>query len=464
MEITGPITGGARGWAFGASMRDVASDGYVEEEFFLEGDASLFSLADGTDYRFDGCWSVVTRGSVPFRTRILVRRPVDPERFNGVVFVNWNNVSAGFEFLGGTGAEIVESGCAWVGASVQRVGVHGHPFLEPPRGLATWDAERYGSLAIPDDDASFDIFTQVARAVGPDRARGDADPMGDLDVAHVLAFGASQSANRIATYYNAIQPATTAYDGFLIVVYSGGGTRVDALGPGPSLPQIPEEAKAIVNLLPFGSHLLRDDIDARAFVLNSETEAGWYHPVRQPDNDTYRLWEVAGAAHSGVGSRNDDSVAQLERDVGVQPGEVAGLPVKPNPNTLSFRPVTDAALHHLQSWVRSGVAPPVQDRIEFSGEPPRIVRDAHGNARGGIRLFEVDVPTGTHVGASPDGVPDLAGSSTPFSPDMLRELYPDHATYVWRADAAISNGVARGYYLPRDVAGLHAQAEAAPVP
>ncbi|HXY90968.1 MAG TPA: alpha/beta hydrolase domain-containing protein [Acidimicrobiia bacterium] len=463
MTIVGPVTGGAHGWPFGASVRDAALDGYVEEEFFLDGDASLFSLADGTGYGFDGYWSVAERGSAPFRTRILVRRPVDRERFNGVVIASWNNVSAGFEFLGGLGAEVVASGCAWVGASVQRVGVHGHPFMES-RGLATWDEERYGTLSIPDDDASFDIFTQIARAVGPDRMHGDVDPMGTFEVEHVLAFGASQSANRIATYYNAIQPVSTAFDGFMIVVYSGGGTRVDALGPGPSLPQIPEEARAIVNLLPFGSHLLRDDIDARAFVLNSETEAGWYHPVRQPDSDTYRLWEVAGAAHSGVGSRDDDTNAQLLRDIGILPGEVAGLPVKPNPNTLSFRPVTDAALHHLQAWVQSGTPPPVQDRIEFAGEPPEIVRDAHGNARGGIRLVELDAPTGTHVGASPEGVPDLAGSSTPFSREEVRALYPDRDRYLARVDAAIASGVARGYYLPRDVAELRAQAEAAPVP
>jgi hypothetical protein len=464
MRIVGPVTGGERGWAFGASVRDLAQDGYAEEEFFLEGDARLFSLADDTDYRSDGRWAVVERGATPFCTRFLVRRPTDRARFNGVVVVNWNNVSAGFEFLGGAGGEIVASGCAWVGASVQRVGIHGHPFLAPPRGLTTWDEARYGALSIPDDDASFDIFTQIARAVGPDRVVRDVDPMGGLDVEHVLAFGASQSANRLATYYNAIQPDSGAIDAFLLAVYSGGGTRVDALGPGPSPPQIPEEARAVVNILPFGSHRLRDDIDARAFVLNSETEAGWYHPVRQPDSDTYRLWEVAGAAHSGVGSADDDSAAQLARDVGVLPGEVAGLAAKPNPNTLTFRPVTDAALHHLQAWVRSGVAPPVQDRIEFSGEPPVIVRDAHGNARGGIRLVALDVPTATHVGASPDGVPDLSGSSTPFPPEQLRALYADHDAYVARVDDAIANGVARGYYLARDVDALHQRADAEPVP
>ena len=243
MRIVGPVTGGNRGRPFGTSVRDLAAEGYVEEEFFLDGEATLYTLADGADYRFDGRWSTRERGGVPFRTRILVRRPVDRDRFNGVVIVNWNNVSAGFELPSAAGAEIIESGCAWVGASVQRIGIHGHPVLPDSQGLAEWDADRYGMLSISDDDASFDIFTQVARAVGRDRAELPTDPMGGLEVAHVIAYGASQSANRLATYYNAIQPATAAFDAFLMLVYSGGGTRVEALGPGPSLALVPAEAR-----------------------------------------------------------------------------------------------------------------------------------------------------------------------------------------------------------------------------
>ena len=222
-------------------------------------------------------------------------------------------MSAGFELPCTSGVEIIESGSAWVGASVQRIGIHGHPLRPESTGLAEWDADRYGLLSINDDDASFDIFTQVARAVGRDRAALPTDPMDGLEVAHVVAFGASQSANRLATYYNAIQPETTAFDAFLMLVYSGGGTRVEALGAGPSLALVPAEARAIVNVMPFGSHRLRDDIDARAFVLNSETEAAWYHPVRQPDNDTFRLWEVAGAAHIGVGSGHEVDAQLMTR-------------------------------------------------------------------------------------------------------------------------------------------------------
>ena len=461
MRVTGPVTGGNRGRPFGSSVRDLAAEGYAEEEFFLDGDATLYALADGDDYRFDGKWATRERDSAPFRTRILVRRPVDRKRFNGVVFVNWNNVSAGFELPSATGAEIVESGSAWVGASVQRIGIHGHPLLPDSQGLAQWDAVRYGMLSITDDDASFDIFTQVASAVGRDRPELRADPMGGLDVTHVIALGASQSANRLATYYNAIQPVTAAFDAFLMLVYSGGGTRVEAMGPGPSLALVPADARAIVNVMPFGSHRLRGDIDARAFVLNSETEAEWYYAVRQPDNNTYRLWEVAGAAHIGVGT-GDEVDAQLIRDVGRVLADVLADPSEPQPNTLSFGPVADAALHHVRAWVQDAVAPPIQDRIEFANSPPEIVRDGHGNARGGVRLWELEVPTATHVASGGvDGVPDLAGSSSPFPTEARRALYPNRAVFVERAHAAIERGVARGSYLTRDVDLLRAQVEAA---
>jgi hypothetical protein len=454
--VTGPISGGVRGCAFGASTRSLDAIGYVEEEFFLEGDATLFSLTSDAAYAFDGRWPIEARGKVPFRTRLLVRRPSDSERFNGMVVLNWNNVSRGFEYLWGLDDDMVESGCAWVGISAQRVGLHGFPFGDPLRLIAL-DPTRYGGLSIPDDDASFDIFTQAARSVGSERLRGPVDPMAGLQVEWLLAFGASQSAMRLATYYNAIQPVSRAFDGFMIAVYSGGGTRVDALGPGPSLAEIPAEARAIVNLLPFGSHLLRDDLAAKVLVLNSETEAAWCYPARQTDSDTYRYWEVAGAAHPNVQQPDDDCEAAARRDVGEFPLLPPGAP--PNPNMLPFRPVADTALHHLRSWVQTGEPPPVQERIEFAGDPPEIVRDEHGNACGGIRLPDLDVPSGIHVGASPPGIANLNGSSSPFPPEVLTQMYGDRTAYLTRYSAAVDRGIASGYFLERDAERLRAAAD-----
>jgi hypothetical protein len=71
-----------------ATQPDIASQRYVEEEYFFEGTATRYStppLATG---------GVVSTGH-PYKTRMIVRRPASAERFNGIVVVEWVNVTAG---------------------------------------------------------------------------------------------------------------------------------------------------------------------------------------------------------------------------------------------------------------------------------------------------------------------------------------------------------------------------------
>ena len=192
--ITGPVTGGAHGWAFGVPILDVEQHGYREDEFFLEGIATRYRLVGASEPSWDGRWDVEPAGTAPFTTRLIVQRPVDADRFNGTVVLLWNNVSAGFDTSGlGDTIELLD-GYAIVGATTQRVAVDG--MGENPQGLLAWDAERYGSLSIPSDDYSFDIYTEAARAVGPDRSVATVDPLGGLHVRQVIAYGSSQSAGR----------------------------------------------------------------------------------------------------------------------------------------------------------------------------------------------------------------------------------------------------------------------------
>ena len=69
-------------------IRDSSELGYVEEEYFLEGEASAYRPT--AEFGPDGHWSAEPAGSAPFRTRMLVQRPADPARFNGTVIVGWN--------------------------------------------------------------------------------------------------------------------------------------------------------------------------------------------------------------------------------------------------------------------------------------------------------------------------------------------------------------------------------------
>ena len=169
-NLRGPITGG-KGWPFGLPTTDLAAVGYRADEYFVDGEADRFGPVAGTELGRDGRWQVEPVGRAPYKTRLVVLRPVDAAAFNGTVVVLWNNVTAGYDnFTGGDSPEVFENGYAYVAASVQRVGVHGQP--DNPQGLRDWDPERYGSLSIPSDDYSFDIYTQVADLVAPDRPRG----------------------------------------------------------------------------------------------------------------------------------------------------------------------------------------------------------------------------------------------------------------------------------------------------
>jgi hypothetical protein len=190
-------------------------------------------------------------------------------------------------------------------------------------------------------------------------------------------------------------------------------------------------------------------------VVNSELEAIACQPVRQPDTDRFRYWEVAGTCHVSQQAL-DLRAPRYARDFGTP------LPLPPNVNRISMTPVYDAGLHHLNRWVATGAAPPTAPLIDFTGDPPEIVRDEHGIACGGIRLPQVEVPIAQNsaIPVAADIFSLLYGSSVPFPAAELRELYGDVATFVARFEDAARSAVAAGVLLPRDVPTLVDEARA----
>ncbi len=455
MRVNGPVTGGSKGWAFGGPAVDFASLGYQQDEYFFESEAARYGPAPGTQLTRDGRWQVAPVETSPYKTRTVIVRPVDPADFNGTVILLWNNVSAGYEnFGGGDSAELFEGGYAYAAVSVQRVGVHGQP--DNPQGLRSWDPERYGSLSIPSDDYSFDIFTQAASLVAPDRRREPLDPMGGLEVHRLIAQGASQSAARLASYLNGIQPITGRFDAFFLVMYFGGGTPLEV---GDAVMTVREAAgDARQPRIPEGIHLLRDDLGVPVMVLNTECEATAYYGVRQPDTDLFRYWEVAGASHVSLPAMAS-SAARIERDFGFSiplDETMQGI------NQVSIAPVVDAALHHVQAWVRDRTPPPVQPRIEFKSDPAEIVRDDNGIARGGIRLPQVEVPLAHNsaIQGTPDIFARLVGSHESFPVEKVSQLYGSRDVYLARYEDATRAAESASVVLPRDVGALLAESEA----
>ncbi|NUZ07968.1 hypothetical protein HQN59_19570 [Schlegelella sp. ID0723] len=392
---------------------DLKLVGYTEEEFFVQGFATRYetpALARG----------VALSTGHPYKTRIVVHRPVDPAKFNGIVLVEWDNVTSGYgidlhweysrEYL-------TREGYVHVRVQAQRVGVH-----QARSGLKEWSPTRYASLdltaggTILDDSLSYDVFSQVVVAL---KGFGQSQLLGNLRPKAFLAVGQSQSASRLTLYYNSIQPIHKVVDGFLLQV-SGGPFRTDINAP---LIQVLSE---------------------------NEVQTGGYANRRQPDSGTYRRWEVAGAAHV------DYWWVMYRQALAVRDGLTPpSLACQPEPAShVPLRYVLNAGYHHLARWVLRNEQPPrAPDLVTTSLSPVVLARDENGIALGGIRQPEVEAPTATNMGIQINmtpGCPGNYGMHIPFSEAKLSQLYPTERSYERAVTQSVRRNVRDGFLLKED--------------
>ena len=138
--------------------------------------------------------------------------------------------------------------------------------------------ERYESLTHPGDSFSYDIFTQVSAAI---RDTAETGILGGFAAEVLIAGGESQSASRLLTYINAIQPLYGAYDAFLV------DSRYDSSQPLSQPPQTEIPAPDAVTF--------RDDLPFPVINFQSETYVIPLGAVdeRQSDSDYFSLWAVS---------------------------------------------------------------------------------------------------------------------------------------------------------------------------
>ncbi len=440
-----PTTASSHAWLAASPL----AGGYVEQEFQMSGTAGIYSYASP----LPPPWTIQLAQSQPYATRLLVRRPADPAKFNGTVAVEWLNVTAGFdsdaEWMR-VGEFFIHNGYAYVGVSAQAAGVN---------ALKKWDPARYGALSMADDGQSYEIFSQAGLAI----KQLSSTTLGGLPIKNVIGTGVSQSAMRLVVYVNAFQPLARTYDGYLLHSRGRGSPPIQGIGVFSDQRPVP----------------IRADVDVPVFVLQTEGDlvSMDYAVARQPDSERVRTWEVAGAPHVGAGTPYDAAVAS-----GIRARDVGTAAPPGNPTCLSnpfpIWPVADAAWAHLAAWSSGSPPPPTAPLIDLSrlatlaAIPPGdgnslIARDAHGNAGGGIRTPAIDAPVGTYSGSSPCAAGQLgflAGQFVPFDEATLVQLYPTHDEYVAQVTASAGKAVDAGYMLTDDANRLIADARASTIP
>jgi hypothetical protein len=180
---------------------------------------------------------------------------------------------------------------------------------------------------------------------------------------------------------------------------------------------------------------------------------------------------VAGTAHADdytILGMSDTGRSNMATTMATNDGPLAVLGCTSAPNSGPQHWVIDAAVAALNRWVRTGTAPPHGARLAMTaGAHPSVRRDRFGNAVGGIRTPQLDVPVASVSGTAVAGQSEtcnLFGSTVPFDRAVLTSLYPTHADYVSKFDQATRRAVAAGFILPADASELEAAASASSVP
>lgn len=438
--VVGPVTTGHIIEPLSALSSDLAAHGYEENEFFVSGTSVAFKAKSAPS---DGRWRVAPTTSASYETRVIVRRPVSPKKFNGTVVVEWMNVSGGesapeWDYLN---PMLMRDGYAYVGVSAQSLGVEGGAAVigtgQPNNGLVHDEPSRYGVLHHPGDQYALDMFAQVGRAV---RTASNPSLLGPLHPRHVVAVGESQSAFYLTSFADAVQPLTHAFDGIFIHSRGGGGVGIGSA--------------SVKTGLKGGVHI-RTDLAVPVFMFETQTDLTTlgYASAQQPNTARIRTWEVAGTSHAD---------AYL---VGGNAG-ILGCTQPINNGPQHF--VAQAAFVAFDKWVVHHTPPPSPPRFRLASKHPvTYVLDKYGNVVGGVRTPAVDVPLTTLSGQAPAGstvLCSLFGSSTPLSPATLRSRYGTTANYFAQYRKSLDHAIREGFILPADRTALLSQARQVVIP
>jgi hypothetical protein len=422
------------GTPLSASPIDLSKYGYEEQEYFVAGKAKRYIFPD------------LMKSAIPvddghkYKTRVMVRRPTDPAKFNGTVVIEWQNVTLGqdIDFNWAASREyLMRHGYAVVSVSAQLVGIN---------HLNRWDSRRYGDLTAAAEDTnpkdplekgdvlSWDIFSQTVKAV---RTPGRVNLLPNMRVKYVIATGESQAGRRLTQYYNSIDPIHRLVDG--MVFYDPGYNTWS---------------------------LLRTDNPTKLISVGSEVHTDGRAIV--PDSQYTRRWEVAGTSHLSswdmqyvdAMTTRDKSLDRGGVPVDTVQDKIVGCANYPLWSAVPMHKVLDAAFDQVNKWIKTDIpaSPGVALEREADGKSLRHTSD--GKTFGGIQLAEFAYPTARNLGYLNRG-PGFCrngGFHRFYTAAELDKMYPDKPAYIVNVAKLTSSNVQAGYLLPEDAMDTIAKA------
>ena len=453
-EVIGPIPVTDNSYPFCAASRqtlpvDLEKYGYVEEEYFIRGNANVYS------WYHCGKYPRIRQKDGTYTTRILVRRPADHKVFSGFAVVelfNWappcEKPAAGW---GNSGEYLMKNKDAWIGVTVRAKAIE---------RLKKFDYDRYRDLGFPSPIPKGDRGenSNCYEETSPDtengmiwdmlgglavllKSKSGKNPLGERAAKYTLVTGAT--GGDLTTYTAAIHPFATVdgekpcYDGYLIHMTGHPGNINQEE---PTLSPLDDRCKLFINVPIIRTNTMGD-------ILGVTVHPDWSYVQRRHDSDLedmqYRLYEMSGAA---IGSSYDRRIIPCREDIikcGGKPDDNPFILDTNEDDSFPTRYLMRAAMHNLKLWVAKEKVPPRADRIYLHGKYPYAVFqiDTIGNVCGGVRSPFVDVPVRRYL---PDGKVELIDT------EVLYQLYPSFDMYYEQLAYSLTKCIGEGWILAED--------------
>lgn len=439
----------------GTEYSDLARHGYKEEEYYMSGIAPAITAAGETLLQ------------APYTTRILVRQPIDPARFNGTVVIE------PFSWFGERGAGwiltrdyLLRQGYAYVGYTLNINKPQRDPkFLSDKSVEVADDVRQYGRIVNFDFMRRYDYARyaplgayydpeRFKRGSGPDpfppqaqaiaaqlamvlKSNSSPSPLAGLDVRRVYANSWAVTAQVWMDYLDQGRHQQWRMpDGSpLIDAYMTGRMAYGEVGG--DIIRIPRK--------------MPDDVPFVTVYSQSELMHDVIEGVELPpdtDSPQLRYYEVTGMPHLRRADLGTEHVERFATDVGK--GRDARC------QTLYDEPVqmvVSALLDGMDRWVREGAVMPKAPRVERKGKS--VVRDPEtGNMQGGVRPPWISVPSSRYMTDQETNCGLIYDTKIAYSRAKLRKLYGSHAHYAEKFDEAKARSIMEGYLLAEDAANL----------
>ena len=438
----------------------LAATGYIESELLVSGYANIY------DWAPIGATSAVTvrNAAVPYTTRILVRRPLAAVKFSGRVIVELLNPTGQYDIAplwGLSYPHFMRRGDVWVGVTVKPVAATTLQKFDPVRygslSFAFRQAEGCAAPADAEQGLAWDLIAQVGALL---RSSSKENPLLDLNPQRVIVAGYSQTGGYVTTFANALHRRLRLGNG--APIFSGFLNATGAMVAAPinqcAAPLAADDARrrAQPRDVPFVTVMTETDFNLALGLRRDDSDAR---------EDHFRLYEIAGAGHMGPFAAGLPQAADLAIAGYAAPAQsLCREPPSNFPLGYAFNAIWqqyDELLVNQQSMVSV-------PRIETVAAGA-VQTDGSGNAKGGWRLPQLDLPLAHYVGHSTAQdsnvialqICALTGAMQRFDAAKLKLLYRDRNEYQRRFRAAVDQALLNRLLVKEDAEALKAQPAAA---